>query len=142
MAANGIIINAPIRHPSAGNFPDRRRERDTVPPQFRQQHAELCHPTGDAQFEGGPPMVHAFKTGACVVSIVLLSALAARAERPMVLESRLAQPVMKDGKTQRNYLRIALNGCERPPSERTPVNVTFVIDRSGSMAGSRIAQAR
>jgi Ca-activated chloride channel family protein len=87
-------------------------------------------------------MVHAFKTGACVVSIVLLSALAARAERPMVLESRLAQPVMKDGKTQRNYLRIALNGCERPPSERTPVNVTFVIDRSGSMAGSRIAQAR
>jgi Ca-activated chloride channel family protein len=60
----------------------------------------------------------------------------------MALEARLAQTVMKGGQTQRNYLRIALKGCERPPAERTPVNVAFVIDRSGSMQGSRIVQAR
>jgi Ca-activated chloride channel family protein len=49
---------------------------------------------------------------------------------------------MKGGQKQRNYLRVALNGCERQPTERTPVNVAFVIDRSGSMQGSRIVQAR
>jgi len=49
---------------------------------------------------------------------------------------------MKGGEKQRNYLRVALNGCERKPTERTPVNVAFVIDRSGSMQGARIVQAR
>jgi Ca-activated chloride channel family protein len=44
---------------------------------------------------------------------------------------------------QTNYLRIGLNGCEpQRKADRTPVNVAFVIDRSGSMAGARIAQAR
>jgi Ca-activated chloride channel family protein len=50
---------------------------------------------------------------------------------------------MKDGQTQKNYLRVALAGCRpEPRQDRTPVNVAFVIDRSGSMEGTRIAQAR
>ena len=50
---------------------------------------------------------------------------------------------MKDGEAQKNYLRVALGGCRPEPTEkRTPVNVAFVIDRSGSMTGARIAQAR
>ncbi len=50
---------------------------------------------------------------------------------------------MRAGEKQKNYLRIALNGCEPERSDdRTPVNVAFVIDRSGSMEGARIAQAR
>jgi Ca-activated chloride channel family protein len=65
------------------------------------------------------------------------------AERPITLETRLAQPVMKAGEKQNNYLRISLNGCKPArPTERMPVNVALVIDRSGSMAGERIAQAR
>jgi Ca-activated chloride channel homolog len=82
--------------------------------------------------------------GACVICLagLLPAALPARADKPMLLQTRLAQPVMKDGETQRNYLRIALNGCEREKTDRTPVNVAFVIDRSGSMQGVRIAQAR
>jgi Ca-activated chloride channel family protein len=87
-------------------------------------------------------MIRAISSCACVLSVVLASAVPARADKPMALEARLAQAVMKVGAAQRNYLRIALNGCERPPSERTPVNVAFVIDRSGSMQGERIAQAR
>ena len=80
----------------------------------------------------------------CVLSLVVVSIppAPARADQAMVLQARLAQSVMKAGTAQRNYLRIGLNGCERPPSERTPVNVAFVIDRSGSMQGDRIAQAR
>src|SRR5206468_8035169 len=74
---------------------------------------------------------------------ILLPAAAAAADKPVALEAKLAQPVMKAGETQKNYLRVALNGCEpKRSTERTPVNVSFVIDRSGSMTGARIAQAR
>jgi Ca-activated chloride channel homolog len=74
---------------------------------------------------------------------ILIPAAAAAADKPMTLDARLAQPVMKTGETQKNYLRVALNGCEpKRSNDRTPVNVAFVIDRSGSMQGARIAQAR
>ena len=79
---------------------------------------------------------------ACAAFVVVLAALPARAEKPVTLQTRLAHSVMKGGQTQTNYLRVGLQGCERQPTERTPVNVAFVIDRSGSMAGMRIAQAR
>jgi Ca-activated chloride channel family protein len=81
---------------------------------------------------------------ACLIGFacLLLATPPARADRLMALETRLAQPVMKSGAQQRNFLRIALNGCEREKTDRTPVNVAFVIDRSGSMQGFRIAQAR
>jgi Ca-activated chloride channel homolog len=87
-------------------------------------------------------MVRAFVASACVFAVIVASATAVRAEKLMTLEAKLAQSVMKSGQTQRNYLRVAVRGRERPPSERTPVNVAFVIDRSGSMSGSRIMQAR
>jgi Ca-activated chloride channel family protein len=71
------------------------------------------------------------------------SAPGAQAGEPIRLETRLASPVMKGGEAATNYLRIGLQGCKPEPSQnRTPVNVAFVIDRSGSMSGSRIAQAR
>jgi Ca-activated chloride channel family protein len=78
----------------------------------------------------------------CIASILALSSGPTRADTPIQLSARFAQAVMKAGQTQRNYLRVALNGCQRAPTERTPVNVAFVIDRSGSMRGARIAQAR
>jgi Ca-activated chloride channel homolog len=72
-----------------------------------------------------------------------LASAPTRASEPVKLETRLAQSVMKGGETQKNFLRIALHGCKPEPSQtRTPVNVAFVIDRSGSMQGPRIAQAR
>jgi len=84
-----------------------------------------------------------FRAAAVLSTIaVLLPAAAAGADRPVMVEAKLAQPVMQTGKA-RNYLRVALNGCEQKRSDsRTPVNVAFVIDRSGSMSGARIAQAR
>ncbi len=88
------------------------------------------------------------------LALVLLLALAltlggaptapsALAGDTITLDARLAQPVMKDGVAARNYLRVAVGGCRPEPAKgRTPVNVAFVIDRSGSMQGDRIAQAR
>jgi Ca-activated chloride channel family protein len=78
-----------------------------------------------------------------ILAAGLLLPAAARADKPVTLEAKLAQPVMKSGEKQQNFLRIALNGCEPKRSQdRNPVNVAFVIDRSGSMAGDRIVQAR
>jgi Ca-activated chloride channel family protein len=77
--------------------------------------------------------------------IVALCSLAvpAQAGQPIGLEARLANPVMKGGEAGKNYLRVALQGCKPEPSQsRMPVNVAFVIDRSGSMQGMPIAQAR
>lgn len=77
------------------------------------------------------------------VAASLAIASGANAAEPITMTARLAQPVMKSGDRQTNYLRIGLNGCEpQRKADRTPVNVAFVIDRSGSMAGPRIAQAR
>src|SRR5262245_16242915 len=68
---------------------------------------------------------------------------AAGANPAITLDARLAQPVMKDGVVTKNYLRVALGGCRPEPNQsRTPVNIAIVIDRSGSMNGLRIAQAR
>jgi Ca-activated chloride channel family protein len=72
-----------------------------------------------------------------------IAAPAAGANQSITLDARLAQPVMKDGVAAKNYLRVALGGCRPQPAQnRTPVNVAIVIDRSGSMQGLRIAQAR
>jgi Ca-activated chloride channel family protein len=82
-----------------------------------------------------------------LVAAIIAGALAAggRADagEPITLTARLAQPVMKSGERQTNFLRIGLTGCApQRNADRTPVNVAFVIDRSGSMSGERIAQAR
>jgi len=72
-----------------------------------------------------------------------LASPAANASQDITLDARLAQPVMKDGVASKNYLRVGLGGCRPEPAQsRTPVNVALVIDRSGSMQGLRIAQAR
>jgi Ca-activated chloride channel family protein len=74
---------------------------------------------------------------------ILFSTAAVGADKPITVEARFAQPVMKAGEKQFNHLRVSLNGCKpERASERMPVNVAFVIDRSGSMAGQSIAQAR
>ena len=87
---------------------------------------------------------HAFHTiTAAILAGLLAAPSGARAAEPITLTARLAHPVMKSGARPTNYLRIGLNGCApQRTADRTPVNVAFVIDRSGSMTGERIAQAR
>ncbi len=77
-----------------------------------------------------------------IIASLLLAASSAQADKPLLVDARLSQPVMTGSETQRNYLRVAVSGCERQKTDRTPVNVAIVIDRSGSMQGLRIAQAR
>ncbi len=53
------------------------------------------------------------------------------------------RPVLPADEVQRAIVKIGLSGC-RPPrtAERPPVNLVIVLDRSGSMSGDKIAQAR
>lgn len=61
----------------------------------------------------------------------------------ITVDTRLGQRILRQGKTQKVYLRIAIKGRrDVTERERTPVNVALVIDRSGSMKGNKIAKAR
>src|SRR5262245_25742917 len=92
---------------------------------------------------GDKPMTYCTISALAVALCSLALAAPAEAGQAMELEARLANPVMKHGEGAKNYLRVALQGCKPEPNQtRTPVNVAFVIDRSGSMAGMPIAQAR
>lgn len=57
-------------------------------------------------------------------------------------KTELASPVTLEKQQEMNYLKISLDGLKRANTERSPVNLTLVIDRSGSMNGVRILKAR
>ncbi len=59
------------------------------------------------------------------------------------LDVSLANPVLIAGKKQTTYLKVGLTGFKMSGKEkRTPANIVLVIDRSGSMQGEKIKQAR
>lgn len=67
------------------------------------------------------------------------------AAKQIKLDVALGHPTMHigEGPKGQNHLRIALTGFELPSEkQRMPVNVAIVIDKSGSMQGEKIEQAR
>lgn len=63
--------------------------------------------------------------------------------REVNVVAALAAPVIQAGATQKTFLKVSLTGFAMPSSTaRSPLNVAIVIDRSGSMSGERIEQAR
>ena len=58
------------------------------------------------------------------------------------LAAALDRCVVSAGREERVFLKIGLTGRRTSPDGRPPVNLAFVIDRSGSMKGDKIAQAR
>ncbi len=57
-------------------------------------------------------------------------------------ETHLSDPVLALGGTRDEYLKIDLTGADVDGHERAAVNVAVVLDRSGSMAGEKLENAR
>jgi len=77
-----------------------------------------------------------------ILGLCFLLPLAARAEQ-VSIEAALGTPVMLAGQKQTTYLRVSLTGADLgDASKRAPVNVAFVLDKSGSMQGEKLMRAK
>ena len=84
-------------------------------------------------------------TAALAVTGLVFSLGAKSQSAPAALDLRVEfdRPVLPADEVQRAIVKIGLAGCRPPrPVERPPVNLVIVLDRSGSMAGDKISQAR
>ncbi|MBX7256739.1 MAG: VWA domain-containing protein [Candidatus Hydrogenedentes bacterium] len=76
-----------------------------------------------------------------ILALLLLGAIAWAESVDVALE--IANPVLLKNQKTTTYLRLSMTGKEPADAEhRAPVNVAFVIDKSGSMQGEKIARAK
>lgn len=83
------------------------------------------------------------RTSVCTLLLLAVAALApaARAADSAALEVDLASPMLLIPAPRTTYLRVGLRGLGSE-GRRAPVNVAIVLDRSGSMQGEKIVEAK
>ncbi len=74
--------------------------------------------------------------------LACLAAIGSLQAQQVQMDVALANPYLEAGKKNVTYLKVGLTGFEVLDRDRTPVNVALVIDKSSSMNGEKIAQAR
>lgn len=64
-------------------------------------------------------------------------------KNPVRLRIELDRPVLPADRSEKAIIKISLEGLRRErPESRPPANIAIVLDRSGSMEGDKIAQAK
>ena len=77
-----------------------------------------------------------------VCALLLTSATSPLFAKDITLRTQLGQDAYYNERGTKTYLRVDLEGIRHEQSERTPVNIAIVIDKSGSMGGNKIEQAK
>lgn len=79
-----------------------------------------------------------------ISSLVLLTQPANAKAPPVNLSVDLATPVLEAEKSQTAFVKISLTGLQQDVEklQRTPTNITIVLDKSGSMQGDKIRHAK
>ena len=77
-----------------------------------------------------------------MLSLITMSLIASAATaHPFTLEPLVSHQRVWSGAKQTTYLKVAITGTKLT-TDRPPINVALVIDRSGSMRGQRLQQAQ
>lgn len=64
-------------------------------------------------------------------------------EEPVRLKTAVDRPLVHESGGGSNVvIKIEVEGCELPRKTRTPLNLAIVLDRSGSMSGGKLEQAK
>ncbi len=71
-----------------------------------------------------------------------VSVMPAALAKSVRLDVEMSTPTVLTGARQKAFARIALTGLKPRVSRRAPVNVAIVLDRSGSMSGTKIEEAK
>lgn len=93
-------------------------------------------------------MMNLYSTRSCLALLAFASISLGVNIRPaeaeqIKLSAALAKPTMLAGEKSLNHLKIKLTGFDLPKTAiRPPVNIAIVMDRSGSMKGEKIEQAK
>ncbi len=77
-----------------------------------------------------------------VGAVLLLALPVADGAETVLLKLESDRPVVEAGKAQTVRVKVQVTGAELPEADRPPVNLAIIIDKSGSMSGDRIANAR
>lgn len=78
----------------------------------------------------------------CSTFTLNVSAMPTDNEAKIITKAELSAPIILENTQENNYLKISLTGFKQDETEKSPINLSLVIDRSGSMSGDRIEKAR
>jgi len=64
-------------------------------------------------------------------------------EESLKLKTAIDRPLLHESRGESKVvIKIAVEGCRAPQKERIPLNLAIVLDRSGSMSGGKLEQAK